>query len=133
MFVVIGVTGVLVNQVPASTAAGIGIYSQTKPLGDDSVNLVVDPNRAGPNSIHLYILDATGRTVDVANGVTLADVVAGQGSRTPSARRRSWPAPATTNSTRTTCPSPGKWTVVVRAQFSKFDESTAIFDVNVNP
>src|SRR5581483_4564183 len=72
MVVVIGITGVLVNVTPASTAAGIGtIYSQTKPLGDDSVNLVVDPNRAGVNAIHLYLLDKDGRPAALAQAVTL--------------------------------------------------------------
>ena len=74
MLVVIGLTGVLVNQVPARTAAGIGtIYSQTKELTPthNTVNLVVDPNRVGANAIHMYILDATGRTVDAPNGVTV--------------------------------------------------------------
>ena len=71
MVVVLGLTGVLVNQVPASTAAGIGtIYSQTKPLGNNTVNLVVDPNRAGHNSIHMYFLDATGR---IGRGVRRCD------------------------------------------------------------
>jgi hypothetical protein len=28
---------------------------------------------------------------------------------------------------------PGQWTIVVRAQFSKFEVATASFDVHVNP
>ena len=133
MLVVIGITGVLVNQVPARTAAGIGtIYSQTKPIGDDTVNLVVDPNRAGHNSIHLYILDATGRVADVANGVTL-QIAPPNSPDTPLDRTPFLAGPGHYQLDTDDLSTPGQWTIAVRAQFSKFEVATATFDVNVNP
>ena len=86
MVVVLGLTAVLVNVTPARNAAGIGtIYSKTEALGDDSVNLVVDPNRAGVNAIHLYLLDPTaGRT-----GIAHARALAPRTNSVPSAASRS--------------------------------------------
>ena len=63
LLVVVGVTAVLVDTTPARTAAAVGtLFSQNVALDDgSSVNLVVDPNRVGQNSIHLYLLDDTGQ------------------------------------------------------------------------
>jgi copper transport protein len=62
---VVVVTGVLVNLRPAAEAAGItGAFDTLVAVSEDlQVNLVVDPNRAGFNEIHLYVFDRTGRTV----------------------------------------------------------------------
>jgi copper transport protein len=133
MVFVIGITGVLVNQVPARTAAGIGtIYSQTKPLGNDSVNLVVDPNRAGPNSIHMYILDSTGRTVDVET-VTV-DLSFPANDIGPLSQQVSHAGPGHYLVSTNDMTTPGHWTVSVAAQVSKFEKTPpALFDVSVNP
>lgn len=60
---VLAVTAVLVQLQPASEAAGItGAYVTYVDLGEEyQANLTVDPNRAGFNEIHLYLLDGTGR------------------------------------------------------------------------
>jgi copper transport protein len=133
MVFVIGVTSVLVNQVPARTAAGIGtIYSQTKPLGSNSVNLVVDPNRVGPNSIHMYILDSTGRTVDVQT-VTV-DLSFPANNIGPLSQQVSHAGPGHYLVSTNDITTPGHWTVSVAAQLSKFEKTPpAVFDVNVNP
>ncbi|GGI02932.1 copper resistance CopC/CopD family protein [Egicoccus halophilus] len=62
---VVAVTGFLVSQRPAAEAAGItGAYQTTVALTEDlDVDLVVDPNRAGLNALHVYVLDETGRPV----------------------------------------------------------------------
>jgi copper transport protein len=61
------VTGVLVSQPPAAVEAGLaGGYQTREPLTDElTVDLVVDPNRAGRNTLHLYVVDPTGRPTDV--------------------------------------------------------------------
>lgn len=63
MVAVLGVTAFLVNLRPAAEAAGItGAFDAYVDVTDDlSVNLVVDPNRAGRNEVHLYVFDETGR------------------------------------------------------------------------
>jgi copper transport protein len=96
------------------------------------VNLVVDPNRAGPNAIHLYILDATGRTVNVPNGVTLQMTLPAK-QLGPFRETPFLAGPGHYQLNTSDLSFPGTWTVLVSAQFSKFDESTASFDVNVNP
>lgn len=62
------VTGVLVSTQPAADAGGLGgLYETTAELGDGlDVSVIVDPNRAGRNAIHVYVLEQTGRpTADV--------------------------------------------------------------------
>ncbi len=69
---VIAVTSVLVNLQPAAEAAGVtGAFSTYVPLGDDGsqVNVVIDPNRAGPNQVHAYLIDPSGRPADFGDGV----------------------------------------------------------------
>ena len=72
LLAVLGVTGVLVGVTPARTEAGIGsVTSITTELGTGTVNLTIDPNRAGPNTIHIYLLDELGRQADTADEVEL--------------------------------------------------------------
>ena len=131
MLAVVALAAVLVNVTPARTAAGItGIYSDTEPLGNGSVNLVVDPARAGANSVHLYVLDAAGRNVDVMSieldaslpssgiaAITLTPFAAGPGHYQVDG------APLTIA---------GDWTIEVKARVSKFEEETATFTVTVH-
>lgn len=66
-------TGVLVSIQPASDAAGMGgLYETTASFGDDhEIDLVVDPNRVGTNTMHVYILDETGRPSDEIGDIEL--------------------------------------------------------------
>lgn len=66
-------TAALVTVQPASEAAGLGgIYETTAPFGDElEIDLVVDPNRAGRNTMHLYVLDAAGRPSDQVDDLQL--------------------------------------------------------------
>jgi len=62
---VLAVTAVLVNVVPARTAAGIsGFFSARGAMGDYQLEATVDPNRAGRNELHLYLLAANGQPTD---------------------------------------------------------------------
>ena len=67
------VTGVLQNERPAAEALGIGgTFQVTEELTDDlDLDIVVDPNVAGENSIHLYLLNDAGRTVSDVEGVSM--------------------------------------------------------------
>ena len=69
--IVLALTAALVAITPARTAvASSGLYNATQPMGDGSANLVVDPAKAGRNSVHVYLLDATGGADDRATAVT---------------------------------------------------------------
>ncbi len=60
---VLFVTAVLATSQPGSDAAGFGGVFQTEvPLGGEhQVEVVVDPNVAGSNAIHVFAVDDTGR------------------------------------------------------------------------
>lgn len=70
---VLAVTGVLVSQPPPAVEAGfVGAYQTAAPLTDElTVDLVVDPNRAGRNTLHLYLLEPTGRPSDQVDALRL--------------------------------------------------------------
>src|SRR5262245_33390296 len=63
---IVAVTAVLVSEPPArAEVAPEGPYATTTALGPLELNLVVDPARAGPNAIHLYLTDRAGRQANV--------------------------------------------------------------------
>lgn len=65
LVVTLAVTAVLVNLVPARTAAGVsGFYHTTAPMGDSHLDITVDPNRAGTNELHIYLLATNGQPTD---------------------------------------------------------------------
>jgi copper transport protein len=59
--VVLGLTGALVNITPAKDAVRAGPITLEAPLGEGSVQVIVDPARVGRNDIHAYLLDKLGR------------------------------------------------------------------------
>jgi copper transport protein len=75
----LGVTAVLVQEAPAKTfVAPTGIYATTSQVGPFELNLTVDPARAGPNEIHLYLLGRTGQPASVSE-TTLRASLPGRG------------------------------------------------------
>jgi len=73
LVLVLLVTGFLATTQPASEAAGFGgLFETTSALGDElELDLVVDPNSVGRNTLHLYVLDATGRPSDQVDDLRL--------------------------------------------------------------
>lgn len=61
LVVVLAITGVLVNVTPAKQSVDRGPVTVTTELGEGTVDVTVDPARAGRNDIHAYIYDASGR------------------------------------------------------------------------
>lgn len=132
--VVLAITAVLVTIVPARTEAGLtGVFSEYAPMGDEyQVNLTVDPNQAGENELHLYLLSATGQPVDIDGDLTMAfslpenqiaaiertPTIAGPGHWTMDGNELSIP---------------GTWTVEVVARVSDFEQLTAEVEVPVQP
>jgi copper transport protein len=57
MVVVLSVTAALVSYAPPIDAAS-GPYSTSTSIGQADLQLTVEPARAGPNTIHLYLIDA---------------------------------------------------------------------------
>lgn len=133
LVVVLAVTAVLVNVTPARTAEGIGqVFSETKPIGDYEVNLVVDPARTGENEYHLYFYDETGAplTEDPFESVTLrldppGDEL-GAIEREPSVA-----GPGHWSMVGDELAIAGQWDVEVEAREGEFGLITADFDVRV--
>lgn len=73
LVLVLLVTGFLATTQPASEAAGFGgLFETTTALGDElELDLVVDPNTVGRNTLHLYVLDPTGRPSDQVDDLRL--------------------------------------------------------------
>jgi copper transport protein len=127
------VTALLVNVTPARAAAGIGtIFSADVPLGDGSVNVVVDPNRVGQNSIHLYTFDAAGRPFEPEGGLTI-DLSLPSAEIGPIERDPFVAGPGHWQLDGRDLSISGRWTIEVHARLSRFDEATAEVEVAVNP
>lgn len=126
----IALTAVLVNVTPARSAAGVGgIFSDTVDFGDGTVNVVVDPNQAGRNAIHLYFYDEERQPDDPGDDVTLSlslpsDEI-GPIVRTP---LRAGPGHFTLEGDELV--TGGRWTIEVTAQ-SRFETDTAEVEVLV--
>lgn len=52
----------MANGIPADAEAASRVQSIAVAFGDGQLNLSVDPARTGSNVIHIYVLDATGRS-----------------------------------------------------------------------
>lgn len=130
---VLVVTAVLVNTVPARTAAGVGtLFSASARLGTGSVNLVVDPDRAGSNSMHLYVLDQYGRSLDRLDSVQLEfSLPANQIG--PIVRTPLLAGPGHYQFDGNELATPGRWTVTVTAKPDRFTQARATFRVPVHP
>jgi copper transport protein len=131
---VVAVTSLLVNLQPAAEAAGVtGAFSTYVPLGSDGsqVNLVVDPNKAGTNQVHAYLIDPSGRPADIGEGVgfvfSLPDHEVGPIEREP--------VHAGTGHYLHVGPElaiPGRWEIEVVVS-SEFEDTSATVEVTVNP
>lgn len=133
MIAVVAVTAALVTQRPAAEAAGItGAFDTTVDLaGDLQVNVVVDPNEAGVNAIHLYVFDDTGRPVqdvdDLELRLTQPDRDIGPITRDPFvAGPGHWQLDGPELST------PGRWELEVVVPRGRFDEASVVVPVVVN-
>jgi copper transport protein len=64
--VVVAITAVLVNLSPArSQAASTGPFVTDVRLGDDNLNVLVDPTQVGENIVHLTATDASGKPAQI--------------------------------------------------------------------
>jgi len=132
LVVAIALTAVLVNITPARSAAGIGeIFSETVALGDvGSVNIVVDPNRAGRNAIHLYFYDEDGRPAEIAGDVSVSLSLPANDIG-PIVREPFRAGPAHFQIDGNELVTGGRWTIEVTANVSRFEAATGEVEVLV--
>jgi copper transport protein len=134
LVLVIAVTAFLVNLRPAAEAAGItGAFDTIVAVSDDlTLNLVVDPNRAGPNEIHLYLLDRTGRPVSDVQDVRL---LLSQPERDigPIERDTFVAGPGHWQLNGSDLAIPGEWQIEAIIGVDRFTEERVVVTVVVNP
>lgn len=128
----LAVTAVLVNVTPAYVDAGVGqVHSEILELGAaGSVQLVIDPNRAGQNSMHLYFYDPAGRPGQIADEVRIELTKPGDGVG-PISREPFRAGPGHFQWDGAELVSSGRWEVTVIARIDRFSEETATADVLV--
>jgi copper transport protein len=129
---VLAVTSLLVNAVPAHTAAGVArVYSGTAPLGDGTVNVVIDPAVPGPAVMHAYLLDKFGRADDKALSVTVQFTLPAK-SIGPFEHDAFKAGPGHYQVNGTLFTLTGLWTVTVLVRVDEFTENTATLRVRVH-
>jgi hypothetical protein len=132
LLLVVGVTALLVNLPPAAEAAGVsGPYSAYVGLGDGDLNLVVDPNRAGNNLIHFYVLTSAGRPARTSGEAVLEMRMPAQDIG-PIVRQLVPAGPGHYIHTGPELAIPGEWLITFTQRTSQFDEITVDVPVVVN-
>jgi len=134
LVLVVAATAVIVGMQPAAEAAGVtGALNTSVAAGDDGsrLSITVDPNNAGYNEIHLYLLDATGRPADVTDlqlRMTLPDQDIGPIVRTPAAV-----SPGHWLHAGRELTVPGRWRIEAIIGVSRFEQRTVSVTADVRP
>jgi copper transport protein len=131
LVVLLGVTAVLVNLIPARDAAGVtGPLSVRQAIGDEYfVDLTVDPNRVGSNEMHIYLFSNDGRAAEAEEilvGLSLPAEDIGPIEREPTPT-----GPGHWTLTAAELPIAGRWIVTLQAAVSRFDELTVDIPIDV--
>jgi copper transport protein len=131
---VIALTGFLVSQRPAAEAAGVtGAFEATAELTDElEVDLIVDPNRAGRNAMHVYVLDQTGRPAAAVDDLRIELLYVPE-SIGPFELEPFFVGPGHWTATIDELAFPGAWQVRLVVGVDRFTEATAEITVVVNP
>lgn len=76
---VLAITAVLANVTPARESVDKGPITVSAPLGDGSVDVTVDPAKAGRNDIHIYLFDGDERPDNSFQGAEVSLELPAQG------------------------------------------------------
>jgi copper transport protein len=131
--VVLALSAVLVGTPPARSAVAqpvdvlLPLQASTGPSG--SVQLSVDPARPGPNTMHLYLFDDTGRPTQPA-GITVSLSEASQ-EIGPLDVELAPAGPGHYVSDGMNIPGAGTWTLAVSVRLDEFTATTARTDFPV--
>ena len=130
---VLALTSVLVDTVPARTAAGIGtVASRTARFGTGSVQVVVDPARRGNNAVHMYILDANGSPLDRLSNVRI-DFALPAADLGPIDRKAFHAGPGHWQINGDAMSVTGTWKLTVYAQPDAFHELSTTVSIPIQP
>ncbi len=125
---VLGATGALTGTPPPGNAASI--YSTTASSNGYLMSLTVDPTRAGPTTMHIYLSSPSG-SLDQPSEVT-ARLANPSRDISDVAVQLEPTGPGHYTSTGATLPFTGTWILTVQARYGEFDLVTfsASFDVS---
>lgn len=129
--VVLVVTSLLVNLPPARIAAGVaGPFITDVKLGEQNLNVLVDPNEVGENEIHLTVTSDAGAPVRVKEMRVLMTMA--EESIGPLLAEGTRLAPGHYVVQGRQLSVPGKWTLGIVARVGRFDELRTRVPVTVN-
>ncbi len=128
--VVFAVTGALASYAPAIAQVS-GPVEITQRLGPEELQLTVDPATAGPNVMHLYLLDAkTGAQFDGAKELTVQATQTAKGIG-PLDLQAQKTGPGHYTILGAALNAPGTWRLGVTMRVSEFDEFTTTAKVDI--
>lgn len=131
MVAVLGLTSVLVVLTPGKASTEGGVVEEIVQLGDaGSVQLVVAPAKAGPNQIHLYTYDPSGRPADIAESITL-DLTLPAAQIGPLERAAERAGPAHYQLDGDDLAVGGRWELTIHVRVDRFTEVTETIAVDV--
>jgi copper transport protein len=141
---VLTITAMLVNAQPARSALSLP-YSKEFREANMSINLLIDPAKAGPVDMHIYTLSPAGANLftpgitaelsQPSKGIPPIEVPLVRGG--PNHYLACLGPPAQAGTGTVTCsdkfsiPYSGKWTLVIRALRNEFDETAVQTTVNI--
>lgn len=130
MAIVLVLTAFLVDVTPARSAVAAP-FAATAPMGTGTVEIDVDPTRAGPTTIHVYAYDDAGQLrelpdVEMRFSLPAADVTGLVRIPEPTGPGH-WTYEGDDLSVG------GLWTIEFIARPTVFDEESALFEVQIQP
>jgi copper transport protein len=127
---VVAVTALLVNLAPARTESQVsGPFISDVRMGDDNLNVLIDPREVGENAIHLTLTDASGAPVEVRKMDVLFSLPSEGIGPLEGAGRELAPGHFVIEGRQLSLS--GDWKLVVEAKIDKFTQETAEVEVTV--
>jgi len=129
--VVLALTAVLVNLAPARLEAGVsGPFIADVRLGENNLNVLVDPNEVGRNQIHLTASEPAGAPVRVKEMRVLFRMPSEDIGPLRAGGRRLAPGHYVVSGRQLSVP--GEWVLEVVARMGRFTEERTRVEVTVN-
>lgn len=129
--VVLLITGVLSNVTPPEVAVDKGPITVSAPLGEGTMDVTVDPAKAGRNDIHIYLFGADGRPTDAYDEAAVSLELPSQGLG-PFDREPVRAGPGHFQLVATDLPLAGTWSLTVTVKPDRFTEQKATVNFPVS-